>query len=287
MDCRCGRIVHYPRGTGIGWAVHETQNLMKTSALRVLALSILVAGTSSGCTDGQQTAPTPSLSPSGETAPPASTPPSSPSASATRTATPTPTTTPSQETPASGAEWKSFTDSSKTITFDVPARWTTKEDIRATDKGKSLRVLDESGIPVAMLQTELSGFGGACGPGSMVPYHVLVSIPMDLPSMQEGAHAIQPRFVFRVQSVQGKFYGSYGITDSMAGTDGTACMIYNLVSASPTNSYMFGDSLQIMTSDYAGIPNKVFSSLEEARTYVAGERFLKIQKMITSLRISF
>jgi hypothetical protein len=138
-----------------------------------------------------------------------------------------------------------------------------------------------------MLQTEISGLGGACGPGSMVPYHVLVSIPMDLPSTQEGAHAIQPRFVFRVQSVQGKFYGSYGITDSIAGTDGTACMIYNLVSASPTNAYMFGDSLGIITSDYAGIPHKVFSSLEEAKSYVTGEQFLQIQKMITSLRISF
>jgi hypothetical protein len=287
MGCRCDRIVHYPTGSGIGRTVDETQVLMKTTVLRVLALSVLVAGTSSGCSEGQQPAPAPSLSAPGETAPPASTPPSSPSASATRTEASTPPTTSSQEALAPAAEWKSFTDSSKTITFDVPASWTTREDTRDSDKGKSIRVLDESGIPVAMLQTELSGFGGACGPDSMVPYHVLVSISMDLPSTQAGAHAIPPRFVFRVQAVQGKFYGSYGITDSMAGTDGTACMIYNLVSASPANSYMFGDSLQILTSDSAGIPPKVFSSLEEANRYVAGERFLQIQKMITSLRIVF
>jgi hypothetical protein len=259
---------------------------MKTSALRVLALSILVAGTSSGCNGGQQTAPTPSLSASRETAPLTS-PPNSPSASATSSATPTPTTTSSQGTLAPAAEWKSFTDSSKSITFDAPAQWTTEEGIRNTEKGKSIRVLDESGIPVAILLTELSGFGGACGPGSMLPYHVLVSIPMELPTTQEGAQAIQPHFVFRVRSVEGKLYGSYGITDVVGGTDGTACMIYNLVSASPTNGYMFGDSPQILTSDFEGIPPKVFSSLEEANAYVAGERFLKIQRMITSLRISF
>lgn len=36
---------------------------------------------------------------------------------------------------------------------------------------KSILILDASGVPVAGLETELSGFGGACGLGWQLPYH--------------------------------------------------------------------------------------------------------------------
>ncbi len=189
------------------------------------------------------------------------------------------------QTPGPVADkWKVFTDPGKTISFELPVDWVAQV-IPGQRKGAlDVEVNLPDGKRVAVLNTQIQGLGGACQPESARPYTVLASIPMDIPSNNKSSGAVEPRFVYRLIQGDTHFYASYGITDHSAGTDGTACLVYNTVTSKPLGIYMFGDVLQF-TSDPSGSPGlRAFTTITDAQDYMLSSEYQNIAKMITSLK---
>ncbi len=137
---------------------------------------------------------------------------------------------------------------------------------------------------MAVLNTHISGLGGACQPDSSRSYTVLTSVPLAIPSNNESTLAVEPRFTYRIIQGETHHFASYGITDQAAGPDGKACLVYNTVSSKKLGIYMFGDVLQF-TSDPNGSPGlRAFATITDARAYMLTSEFQNIQKMITSFK---
>jgi len=182
-------------------------------------------------------------------------------------------------------EWKTFTDAEKAVNFELPEDWTVKVLPPPPVPGAlALEVRNAQGSVLAMLGTHISGLGGSCPDSSKRPYTVLASIPMDIPSNNSSADAVDPRYVYRVIQGSTHFFASYGITDHSAGADGTACLVYNTVTSKQLGIYMFGDVLQF-TSDPSGTPGlRAFATIADAQAYMLSSEYLNIQKMVTSLK---
>lgn len=200
------------------------------------------------------------------------------SAGATGTASAGPTAEPT------AAQWKTYTDPGRNVSFELPADWITQ--LVPGKAGKSLRVdvRDTSGDVVATLQTHISGLGGACQPKTARPYTVLASIPLQIPSSNKSAAAVAPRFVYRVIQGGTQFYASYGITDQAAGADGKACLVYNTVQSDKLGIYMFGDVLQFTSALDGSAGLRAFATIADAQAYMRTSDYLNIQRMVTSLR---
>ncbi len=181
-------------------------------------------------------------------------------------------------------KWKVFTDSRKTLSFELPDDWTVKVVPEKRKDALRLEVRMPEGKVVATLNTHIEGLGGACQPESARTYTVLASIPMDIPSNNTTSGAVEPRFVYRLIQGDTHYYASYGITDHSAGIDGTACLVYNTVTSKQLGIYMFGDVLQF-TSDPAGSPGlRAFATVNDAQAYMLSSEYQNIQKMVTSLK---
>ncbi len=263
-------------------------------------LAVLLSITLTGCgtggpTEGASTAPASSAS-SGVTgpgaAPTAATPaagdpPSSSSASASSAGTAGTGSADGASAEPTAAAWKTFTDSSHKISFEVPQDWTVQQLADAPTAGaKHIVVKDAAGKQMATLETGITGLGGACAAGALRPYTVLASVPMDLPSNADDAGAVSPRFVYRLLQGSNKFYASYGITDHSAGPDGQACRVYNTVSGPGVGAYMFGDVVQFSATGGGSPGIDTFDTIAEAQKQMLGSAFQNVQRMITSLKIT-
>ncbi|SEI56512.1 hypothetical protein SAMN04487917_101897 [Arthrobacter sp. yr096] len=117
---------------------------------------------------------------------------------------------------------------------------------------------------------------------------VISSVPLDVPH-SDGPDTIDPRVVFRV--IQGyKFFGSYGITNVVAGADGQSCELRNRV-LGPANKgdYSFGDvpAVHAFAADEKVAPAKAFDTLDLAAKYaVHGSEFANVQRMLLSLKVN-
>lgn len=272
----------------------ETDRTMtRTAALS--ALTVLVAALSLAACGVSISPATPSPQAGGTTqAGPA---PSSPGGAGTAGATGTagapggtgaagPTSNPSASPSAepTAAQWKTYTDPGRNVSFELPADWITQLVTGKDAKGVRVEVRDTSGDVVATLQTQITGLGGACTPNSMRPYTVISSIPMQIPSNNQGAAAVDPRFVYRVIQGATHFYASYGITDQSAGKDGRACMVYNTVQSKQLGIYMFGDVLQFTSAPDGSAGLRAFATLANAQAYMNTSEYLNVQRMVTSLK---
>lgn len=188
--------------------------------------------------------------------------------------------------------WKTYSDPAKVVSFDVPQDWIVQSvtpDAGTLPGALKVEVKDASGKYVATLQTGLPAAGAqACPSGQGHPYVVVSSVPINVPH-SGGPGTIDPRVVFRV--VQGyKFFGSYGITNVVAGADGQACELRNRVKGpAGKGDFSFGDvvDLHAFSADEKVAPVKAFDTLDLAAKYVAhGTEFANVQRMLLSLKVN-
>ena len=268
-----------------------TDTLRRTSArgIRIAAALALAAAAMSGCSSEDKGTPawTAGSSPaaSGEAS-------AEPSAGSTTTAAaPSPTASGSAEPGSTAPAWKVFTDPAKNVSFELPQEWIAQSVTPAegTKPGAlKVEVKDAKGGYLATLQTGLQPQPvPACADDAAKPYVVVSSVPVELPH-RGGDGTIDPHVVFRV--IQGyKYFGSYGITNIVGGTEGKSCALQNLVRGPEgKGDYSFGDltELKVFAPDQKVAPAKAFDTLDQAAIYVnEGSEFANVQRMLMSLKI--
>ncbi|TVU63259.1 hypothetical protein FQP90_09735 [Paenarthrobacter nitroguajacolicus] len=264
----------------------------------VLAGGILVAGAACSAENkGPQVSSTTSSQPNSSesgTGTPESTTAATDAASGSPSASAGPSETASAgPSPAATAvSWKTYTDSAKTVSFELPAEWIAQSvspEPGSLAGALKVEVKDGEGRYIAALQTGLPPADpAACAAGQGRPYVVISSVPLDVPH-SDGPDTIDPRVVFRV--VQGyKFFGSYGITNVVAGVDGHSCELRNRVlGPAGKGDYSFGDvpAIHAFAADEKVAPAKSFDTLDLAAKYVAhGSEFANVQRMLLSLKVN-
>ncbi|MFH5877930.1 hypothetical protein [Arthrobacter sp. NA-172] len=261
--------------------------------ISVAVLGALIVATAAGCssgggaggpvwTAGSSTAPGTPAASGASTATPSGGSTASGNPSAGSTATPGPT----------ASSWKTYSDTAKTVSFDLPSDWIAQSatpDAGSMPGALKIVVKDAKGGYLATLATGLPTASPAdCSPAAKRPYVVVNSVPIDLPHA-DGDSTIPPHVVFRV--IQGyKFFGSYGITNIVAGSDGQACQLRNLVMGpAGKGNYYFGDmpSVHPFATDEVVAPAKSFDTLDQAAKYVdQSSEFANVQRMLLSLKIN-
>jgi|GEM_PF-2235803 len=183
-----------------------------------------------------------------------------------------------------------YTSPDGRVSFNYPAAWTVQTKESSTPGAVNLAVKDASGKKLAELAfgTQGGGLGGSCG--QYVPYTVLDYAEVPLPYNEAFEGVITPRFAYRAMESNGKVLASYGLTSTVGGADGKACLIYNVVNG-PEESpiYMFASGLQ-MTAGLSDADAKaagvlVFNTMDEAVAYRNSEEYKQVKAMITSLKI--
>ncbi|UKA65314.1 hypothetical protein LFT44_12340 [Arthrobacter sp. FW306-05-C] len=191
---------------------------------------------------------------------------------------------------ATAAAWKTFSDSAKTVSFDLPADWIAQSVPReegVLPGGLKVDVKKPDGTFVAALRTGLPPSSGDCPDSAKHPYTVISSVPFEL-AAQGGEGTIPPRMVYRV--IQGyRYFGSYGITNLVGGADGKACELRNVVRGpAGKGDYSFGDlvALKAFAPDEKVAPAKAFDTLGQAAQYVnESSDFANVQRMLMSLKV--
>ncbi|MDQ0031225.1 hypothetical protein [Arthrobacter bambusae] len=251
----------------------------------VAVLGALITVAAAGCSSEGKggpvwTAGADSAAPGTATPSGGSTGPGSPSAASTATAG------------ATASAWKTYSDPAKKVSFDLPSDWIAQSvtpDAGSMPGALKVEVKDAKGGYLATLHTGLPSASPAdCNPAAKRPYVVVSSVPIDLPHA-DGDSTIPPHVVFRV--IQGyKFFGSYGITNLVAGSDAHACQLRNLVvGPSGKGNYYFGDmpSLHAFATDEVVAPAKSFDTLDQAAKYVdQSSEFANVQRMLLSLKVN-
>jgi hypothetical protein len=208
------------------------------------------------------------------------------------TASPTPGPGGSPAPGATALAWKSYSDPAKRVSFDLPREWIAQSvppDQGSLPGALKIEVKDSEGRYLATLHTGLQPASPApCADDAARPYVVINSVPLDVPH-SDGEGTISPRAVFRV--IQGyKFFGSYGITNMVGGSDGKACQLRNLVQGpAGKGNYYFGDlpGVRAFAVDEKVAPAKSFDTLDEASKYVnESAEFANVQRMLLSLKIN-
>ncbi|MEW1805997.1 hypothetical protein [Arthrobacter sp. SLBN-53] len=191
---------------------------------------------------------------------------------------------------ATAASWKTFTDPAKTVSFDLPSDWIAQSvapEDGVLPGGLKVEVKKPDGTFMAALRTGLPPSSADCPEADQRPYTVISSVPFDTPA-QGGDGTIPPRMVYRV--IQGyRYFGSYGITNLVGGTDGKACGLRNVVRGpAGKGDYSFGDVvvLKAFAPDEKVAPAKAFDTLGQAAQYVnESADFANVQRMLMSLKV--
>lgn len=192
---------------------------------------------------------------------------------------------------ATASAWKTFSTPGRSVSFDLPEEWIVQSvpPAKGTFAGAlALDVKKPDGTFMAALRTGLPPSSAKCAEAAKREYTVLSSVPAGSPGAGTVAGTIPPRVVFRV--IKGyRYFGSYGITNVVAGADGRACELRNTVRGpAATGDYSFGDVpvLRAFTPDEKVAPAKAFNTLAEAGEYAAeSEDFANVQRMLMSLEI--
>lgn len=269
-----------------------TGTFRRTPGRGVGIAAALALAALSGCSSGGSGAPawtaggTPSASAGGTAAP------TDPSAgSATPGSSPASTASAPADPGSTASAWKVFTDPAKTVSFELPQEWIAQSvtpEQGALPGALKIEVKDAEGGYLATLQTGLPPRPvPECADDAAKPYVVVSSAPVELPH-RGGEGTIDPRVVYRV--IQGyKYFGSYGITNVVGGTEGKSCMLQNLVRGPEgKGDYSFADltELKAFAPDEKVAPARAFDTLEQAAKYVnEGSEFANVQRMLMSLEI--
>ncbi|CAH0149463.1 hypothetical protein SRABI26_00673 [Arthrobacter sp. Bi26] len=175
-----------------------------------------------------------------------------------------------------------FVSKDGSVSFELPAGWTAKDEPAGTPDfpATGVGVFDESSKRVARLYYGLGGgLGGGCGPEKYTATE-LDSAPSSLSS--DWAVAAQVRFSYRVldQTSVGKgFSYQVGLVDKSSGQLMNSCLMYSVVSGAPRGSLTFADR------DSKSLDEPVFQSMAEAKAYMGTPEYTKLKSMIRSLKL--
>lgn len=185
------------------------------------------------------------------------------------------------------AGWSTYASPGGTVRFDHPGTWSVLPNASSFPDMVNVSVKDQAGKLMATLTYGgAGGLGGACRPDP-VPYTVLDFATVDVPYNPQIPDSVTPRFAFRAMPDGGGVVASYGLTSTVGGQDGKACMIYNVVNGPPSSSiYMFASAVQMSLGDYERGGALTFTSMDEARAYMGTPEYAAAKRMIMSLRIS-
>ncbi|MFJ6026430.1 hypothetical protein ACIQCN_03075 [Pseudarthrobacter sp. NPDC092424] len=179
--------------------------------------------------------------------------------------------------------WERYSNQSAGVAFDLPPGWAVIEhSVDGAVPSVRLDVQNEQGAKVAsLIHAQPGGLGGACGPEA-VPLLTLDSEPVTFPyRASEGAAA--PEFSYRVLDGTGsglRVNGSLGLSQpDLHATE--ACMYYNTVS-SPVGTLSFASQFQVNL----GGEGLVFSSVAEAKAYMATGEYAQLKRMMVSLDLT-
>ncbi|MFJ5860394.1 hypothetical protein ACIQCM_03145 [Pseudarthrobacter sp. NPDC092439] len=192
---------------------------------------------------------------------------------------------------ATASAWKTYSAPDRSVLFELPEEWIVQSvpPAKGTLAGAlSIEVKKPDGTFMAALRTGLPPSSATCTEAAKREYTVLSSVPAGNLAAGTVAGTIPPRVVFRV--IKGyRYFGSYGITNVVAGTDGRACELRNTVRGpAAKGDYSFGDVpvLRSFAPDEKVAPAKAFNTLAEAGEYAAeSEDFANVQRMLMSLEI--
>ncbi|MCB5294908.1 hypothetical protein [Arthrobacter sp. SO3] len=203
-------------------------------------------------------------------------------ASPSATPTPTPSATPSA-TPAPPVAWTTFTDSTGQATFEHPADWTVTETPAAAGLEKwtsDITVTDATGKQLARLRA-IPQASGTSVPA--VPYQTLDAVTLDIPQATAGAPSGPTRFTFRVLEGAAVF-GSLTIDSSGMPASGTASQLLSSIRTPDGVPAMTFGTGQFLTADGSDTQLK-FTSLAEAKAYMASPEYRDIKRMLISLEL--
>jgi hypothetical protein len=260
------------------------------ATMTLLSGALLVVGTLlAGCATSESKAPAWTAQPGSGAAAPASADASSP-ATASSGASPGATSSGTPQAVATAAAWKTFSDSGKTVSFDLPEDWIAQSvtpEEGTLPGALKIEVKKSDGTFMAALRTGLPPSSAECPEPSRRPYTVVSSVPVEV-AAAGGEGTIPPRVVFRV--IQGyRYFGSYGITNVVGGADGQACELRNILRGpAGKGDYSFGDlvAVKAFAPDEKVAPAKAFDTLGEAARYAnEGTEFANVQRMLMSLKI--
>ena len=184
--------------------------------------------------------------------------------------------------PASATS-KRFTSEDGKASFVLPEGWTAKDVPVGTPgyPGSGITVSDESGKAVASFQHGAAGgLGGACTAGAY-----------KITELDSGASSLTApwavergvRYSYRVMdktSLGKGFSYQLGLVDKDSGSDKDNCLMYTVVTGTPTGILSFADRA---VQDPA---EPTFASMGEARAYVETPVYKKLKAMIQSLKIT-
>ncbi len=278
------------KGTGTFLTINGPQ---LPKALSVAALVVAAAALVTGCGSDSKGTPAWTAQPESHSASPAPTPGASGTPTAGSSTTASPGASGASPSPgATAAAWKNYSDPGRKVSFDLPQDWIAQSvtpDSGSLPGALKIEVKDAAGRYLATLHTGLApGTTQPCAADAAKPYVVVSSVPVSLPAAT-GEGTIPPRVVYRV--IQGyKFFGSYGITNAVGGTDGKACTLRNVIQGpAGKGDYYFGDlpSLRAFAPDEKVAPAKSFDTLDQASKYVnEGSEFANVQRMLLSLKVN-
>lgn len=177
------------------------------------------------------------------------------------------------------------------VSFRYPSGWKVQPKPDTAPNAVNLTVHDASGKKLADLAygNQGSGIGGSCT--TPVPYTVLDYAEVALPYNKDVPNSVTPRFAYRVMETgSGKVLASYGLTSTIGGADGKACLIYNVVNGQEDSPiYMFASGPQmrpdLTDAEAADQGVLVFGSMAEAIEYRNSQEYRQVKAMITSLTI--
>lgn len=188
--------------------------------------------------------------------------------------------------------WKVFTDPARLVSFELPETWVVQplqpEAGAYAPDSLHFAVRTPAGATAAELHSGILADETPCPAEDQAPYYVIGSAPLDLAGGQAADTAIEPRFVIRL--ITGfRFFGAYGITDQVGGSEGLACSLTNTVQGSEAlGRFSFGD-LEVLAPKApanTGPGTVSFGTITEAEEYYGTPEFATIRDMIQSVQIA-
>ncbi|MFE5839738.1 hypothetical protein [Arthrobacter sp. NPDC056493] len=162
----------------------------------------------------------------------------------------------------------------------LPAGWTAKDVSVGTPDypGTGITVSDESGKAVASFQhSAAGGLGGACTAGK---YKITELDAGESSLTADWAVERGVRFSYRVMdktSLGKGFSYQLGLVDKDSGSVSDNCLMYTLVTGTPTGILSF------TAGDAQDTAERTFTSMAEAKAYVETPEYKKLKAMIQSL----
>lgn len=170
------------------------------------------------------------------------------------------------------------------LSFQYPSNWTVEKESKNNFDPDYNRTIDikNNGQVVATLVFAVTGLGGSCDSSSSLPTYTVLDTEKS--SIASGKPVSVSFMVTPSSQSDGSYKATYGLTDTYTrlGDYPSLCLVYfNFLS----NIYDKNQDLNYGISFGNGVTfgNKTFSSLDDAKAYIASDEYKEIKKMLLSL----